>query len=229
MSLAKSNKSAARILAIDTAQAETVIGLGDKIKSWISDRDQSKKLLPKIDQLLHRQKVTPKQLRGIVINLGPGSFTGLRVGATVANGFGYGLKIPVVGMSEFDIIRAVYPKTDLIVLDAKRGELFTQEKAKAPRLISIIRLTELIKKGSRVYIDDYRLIPQIHEYLTGAGTIYIPGLSRRDKLAVMLRTAGQRVSRLAGKQVGRAGEKTKKFALVMPLYLRGVNIAKPKR
>lgn len=89
------------ILAIDTTSDETGIGLvGEgkpKIILWVSHRNQSKELLPKIDGLLKREKVKLAELKWVVVNLGPGSFTGLRVGISTANALGYGLNIPVIG------------------------------------------------------------------------------------------------------------------------------------
>lgn len=89
------------ILIIDTSDKETGIGLaGDSIhktKIWISNKNQSEELLVNIDKLLKENKVKPEQLKWISVNLGPGSFTGLRVGISVANAFGYGLDIPVIG------------------------------------------------------------------------------------------------------------------------------------
>lgn len=100
------------ILAIDTTEAHTGIGLAatgpkstparrgervTKIKTWVSQRNQSQELLPKIDQLLKVNQVKPEQLKWVAVNLGPGSFTGLRVGISTANAFGYGLQIPVIG------------------------------------------------------------------------------------------------------------------------------------
>lgn len=216
-----SSKMLNNILGIDTSHDETVIGLSspsttgsgssDKIVAWKSVRNQSKELLPKIDKLLVAQKIKPNKLKGVVVNLGPGSFTGLRVGVTVANGFGYGLKLPVAGLSEFEIIKKLYPKADVVVLDAKRGELFIQIGKSAPKLIPIGGLGRLIKTGMRVYIDDYRLIPLIHEQLKRAGTIYVPNLTRNEKMAAML------TARLP-----------KKFSQVRPVYLRGANITRPK-
>lgn len=92
------------ILAIDTIESETGIGItkniGNDIKTWISIRNQSKELLPNIDKLLKKNKIKPEQLKWVTVNLGPGSFTGLRVGISVANTFGYGLNIPVIGKSK---------------------------------------------------------------------------------------------------------------------------------
>ena len=94
------------VLAIDTTESDTGIGLIGpnvlKIKTWVSIRNQSKELLPNIDKLLKNNKVKSEQLKWIVINLGPGSFTGLRVGISIANAFGYGLNIPVIGKSKLD-------------------------------------------------------------------------------------------------------------------------------
>jgi tRNA A37 threonylcarbamoyladenosine modification protein TsaB len=89
------------ILAIDTTEENTGIGLAGesltKIKTWLSQRNQSQELLPNIDSLFKANKIKPEQLKWVVVNLGPGSFTGLRVGISVANAFGYGLQIPVLG------------------------------------------------------------------------------------------------------------------------------------
>jgi len=94
------------ILAIDTTESDTGIGLMGpnvlKIKTWISIKNQSQELLPNIDKLLKNNKIKPEQLKWVVINLGPGSFTGLRVGISIANAFGYGLNIPVIGKSKLE-------------------------------------------------------------------------------------------------------------------------------
>ncbi|AKM84917.1 TPA: tRNA (adenosine(37)-N6)-threonylcarbamoyltransferase complex dimerization subunit type 1 TsaB [Patescibacteria group bacterium] len=207
-----SSKMLNNILGIDTSHEETVIGLNGKLVVWKSVRNQSKELLPKIDKLLQEQKIKPAKLKGVAVNIGPGSFTGLRVGVTVANGFGYGLKLPVAGISEFDVVKMLYPKVDIIVLDAKRGELFIQASKTAPKLIPAGKLGGLIKTGTRVYLDDYRLVPATHEQLKKAGTIYIPNLTRSQKMTAML-----------------TAKLPKKFAQVLPVYLRGANITKSKK
>lgn len=192
--------------------AETVIGLNDEVVSWVSVRNQSKELLPAIDKLIRSEKLVPQKVRGIVVNTGPGSFTGLRVGLTVANGFGYGLKIPVMGMSEFGIIRLFYPKADLIALDAKRGDLFVQAGKQAPKMMPVGGLGRLIKKGTSIYIET-GLAVALHPQLKKAGTIYLAEIPRVEKMAAMLA----------------AVKLPKIFRPVMPLYLRGANITRSKK
>lgn len=207
------------ILGIDTATAETVIGLNEEVVSWVSDRrsaqssrprgNQSKELLPKIDTLIRGQKLTPQKLRGVAVNVGPGSFTGLRVGLTVANGFGFALKIPLMGISEFDITRLFFPKADLIVLDAKRNELFVQIKKQMPKLIPTAKLGGLIKRGMSVYVEP-NLALALHSQLEKAGTIYLGEIPRVERMTAVLATT----------------KLPKKFTPVLPLYLRGANITK---
>ncbi len=52
-------------------------------------------VLPMIYEILEKNKITMKDINSIRVNLGPGSFTGLRVGVTIANTLGTWLKIPI--------------------------------------------------------------------------------------------------------------------------------------
>lgn len=92
-----------KILLIDTSQDKTVIALSkeEKIidkKIWQAQYRQSETLLPAIDQLLKKNKLALKDLIGIIVNSGPGSYTGLRVGIATANALSFGLRIPIVGI-----------------------------------------------------------------------------------------------------------------------------------
>ncbi|AJQ96525.1 metal-dependent protease-like protein, putative molecular chaperone [Gynuella sunshinyii YC6258] len=62
-------------------------------------RQHAQKLLPIIDRLLSSHQTTLQQLTGIVFGRGPGSFTGIRIGASVAEGLALGLNIPVYPVS----------------------------------------------------------------------------------------------------------------------------------
>ena len=66
--------------------------LRQKTKNWASQV-----LLPLIDRLLKENNLSFSQLTEIRVNVGPGSFTGLRVGAAIANALGWLLEIPVNG------------------------------------------------------------------------------------------------------------------------------------
>lgn len=93
------------ILSIRTDKPEAELGLfyNDEQKDylvWQADRELSLTILEKITELLKRNDLSFQQLEGVVAYEGPGSFTGLRIGLTVANTLAYGLRIPVVGSAE---------------------------------------------------------------------------------------------------------------------------------
>lgn len=91
------------ILTIRTDQPEAEIGLFKDDKeltyvTWQAHRELSETLLAKIKEVLGSQGKDFTDLAGIVCYKGPGSFTGLRIGLTVANTLASDLDIPVVGV-----------------------------------------------------------------------------------------------------------------------------------
>lgn len=66
-------------------------------KSWQADRELAKKLLGELEGFLGEHNQQFATLHGLFLYQGPGSFTGLRIGATVMNTLAYGLSIPIVG------------------------------------------------------------------------------------------------------------------------------------
>lgn len=91
------------ILTIDTASNKKIVvgvtinGKKDLIKQKI-DKQKAQVVLPMIDALLKKHKLKLTDISEIRVETGPGSFTGLRVGVSIANAFGFVLKIPINGM-----------------------------------------------------------------------------------------------------------------------------------
>lgn len=85
-------------LFIDTSEKDTVtIGLDDKRYSKDARDKKSQTLLPFILETLEAQNASLADVTEIEVAPGPGSYTGLRVGATIANTMGYILSVPVNG------------------------------------------------------------------------------------------------------------------------------------
>lgn len=90
------------ILAIRTDQPEAELSLfkDDMLlvaETWTAHRQLAETIHLKISELLKSQKMAWSNVGGIVCFKGPGSFTGLRIGLSVANATAYGLTVPVVG------------------------------------------------------------------------------------------------------------------------------------
>ncbi len=98
-------------LYIDTRDnSKTIVGLDDKRIEKPTGPDKSQQVLGLINQILKRNKKTLKDLTEIEVETGPGSFTGLRVGISVANALGWALKIPVNGKKTGELVEPKYEK-----------------------------------------------------------------------------------------------------------------------
>jgi tRNA threonylcarbamoyladenosine biosynthesis protein TsaB len=88
---------------IDTAKIALEIGGVRFEKSSESRVMKSQMILPLIEEILHEHNLRIADVTEIEVALGPGSYTGLRVGATVANALAYLLDIPVNGKKSLAI------------------------------------------------------------------------------------------------------------------------------
>jgi tRNA threonylcarbamoyladenosine biosynthesis protein TsaB len=114
------------ILTLRTDSPEAEIGLyTDAMRlayeTWHAHRELSDQIHRKIETLLQSQGKTIGDLQGIACFAGPGSFTGLRIGITVADALAYGLTVPVVASQDEDwlataIIRLRNGENDKIAL-----------------------------------------------------------------------------------------------------------------
>lgn len=99
-------------LLIDTSSNQLIkVGLRIDNKEYISSQKIGKKkaqvVLPMIQKILEKGNLKLGDLTGIEVNNGPGSFTGVRVGITIANVLSFVLKIPVNGLKK-GIVAPVY-------------------------------------------------------------------------------------------------------------------------
>ena len=97
------------ILGIDTSCASAGVCLwrdGDTVKKIMQadKRTHSVKLLPEIQVLLSSENILPEQLDLIAVTIGPGSFTGVRIGGSTAKTLAYAVGKPVVGVGTLDAL-----------------------------------------------------------------------------------------------------------------------------
>jgi tRNA threonylcarbamoyladenosine biosynthesis protein TsaB len=111
-------------LAFDTATAVATSALvdGDEVLGERVSRAQT--LLEDVDALLRQAGAHPSDLGRLAVGLGPGSFTGVRIGLAVARGLALSLDVPGSGVSTLAALAAGAPDARPVI-DAKRREIFT--------------------------------------------------------------------------------------------------------
>lgn len=122
------------LLAIDTATRVISLALhdGDRVwaeTSWETANHHTVELAPAVAQMLDRANTAPAKLKGVAVALGPGSFTGLRIGLGLAKGMATALDLPLFGVPTLEILAASQPQFEGVlytVLQAGRGRVCVQ-------------------------------------------------------------------------------------------------------
>lgn len=121
------------LLNIDTALETAWVSLsndGEVLQSASSteQKDHAAWLHPAIRTLLQHTEITLHQLEAVAVSIGPGSYTGLRVGLSAAKGFCYALNIPLIAVGTLEILASAVKDeaTDLVcpLIDARRMEVY---------------------------------------------------------------------------------------------------------
>ena len=111
-------------LAFDTATEKATSALVDDGEVLGERVSRAATLLEDVDALLRQAGASPRELDALAVGVGPGSFTGVRIGLAVARGLALALDLPGAGVSTLDALAAGAPGA-LPVIDARRREVFT--------------------------------------------------------------------------------------------------------
>ena len=111
-------------LAFDTATEAATSALVDDGEVLAERVSRAQTLLEDVDALLRQAGARPGDLDRLAVGLGPGSFTGVRIGLAVARGLALALDLPGSGVSTLAALAAGAPGA-LPVVDARRREVFT--------------------------------------------------------------------------------------------------------
>ncbi len=117
-----------KILAIDTSVSVSVALLnGTEVLAEVTKTEhgiQGEQTAAIISQLLDQTGLSTGDLTNVVVGVGPGPFTGLRVGIATAQAFGFAKQIPVTGICSLDAVAQDFGKDCVVVTDARRKELY---------------------------------------------------------------------------------------------------------
>jgi len=161
---------APKILAFDTSSVRGSVALleGAELRTELrlnSLQTHSTLLLSSIDFLLGRTGWSLNDLNLVAVGIGPGSFTGIRIGIATAIGFAQSLNIPFAGVSGLDVLahQYIFPDGEIgAVLDAHRSQVYYGE------YVSRNGKIRQAKKSALVYVSDLeRQLADRHLYIVG--------------------------------------------------------------
>jgi tRNA threonylcarbamoyladenosine biosynthesis protein TsaB len=134
---ARNDRSEPTLLAIDTAGSACSVAVGCGAAVLAAERQglrhgHAEALLPMIDRVMQAAGLRSAALKGIAVAVGPGGFTGIRVGLGAAHGIALALPARLIGVTSFAAVAAALadgddvPETVLVALDSRRDDLYVQ-------------------------------------------------------------------------------------------------------
>jgi len=139
------------ILAFDTATERATSALVDDGELLGERVSRASTLLADVDALVRQAGAHPRDVTGLAVGIGPGSFTGIRIGLAVARGLALALGVPAAGVSTLDALAAGAPGATPVI-DAKRREVFVPgPRVLAPADLSLASGTVCVGDGALRY------------------------------------------------------------------------------
>jgi len=223
-----------RILGIETSTGVCSVALtdGERMGDELSIAEglvHSEKLIPLIDRVLKRNSLPLKRLDGIAVSVGPGSFTGVRIGVATARAFAQVLDIPLAGVLSLDALAgrsfAAEMRDGMLVcpvIDAMRREVYTalysrdKDTLEKHAPCGIKDIDELMKTLKEKREDIFFLGEAVDLY----GGLIKKTLGGKARIAP---EKGRYASALSIASIGLkmlGGGYKKSFAEVLPVYVR---------
>jgi tRNA threonylcarbamoyladenosine biosynthesis protein TsaB len=185
-------------------------------------RDQAARLLPAVETVLAEAAIDRRALTLIAVTIGPGSFTGVRVGLAAARGLAVGLAVPLAGITTTAVLLAQAAARDRLVIaaiDSRLGDWFCAigEGDAAPFVSSARDLAGRLA-GRPCLVVGTGVKTLVNE-LVAAGVDAIAEEAVPDAVTLARLAAEAGVEAWRGRNAAEG--------LPRPLYLRGVNITLP--
>jgi len=141
------------ILVLDTSTERAAIGLstrtgGQYTASTAAARRHGRDLIPRLGAILAEAGLSPRDVDLFAVGLGPGSYTGLRVGLAAAKTLAYATGAPIVGLDSMEVVGRNAPASAVrisVVADAQRSEVYVAEFVRAAPEAPLVET-----RGSRI-------------------------------------------------------------------------------
>lgn len=153
------------ILFIDTSTSYPIVSIieNNNIKAMFNkkiDTDISVSIFSILDTMFKELNITPQDIKKIFIANGPGSFTGTRIGVTIAKVYGYSLNVDLIPVSTLEVLAGGVNKDYIVpVIDARRGFVYAGiydkdlNKIVDDRYISFDKLKEELEGKDYVFVS----------------------------------------------------------------------------
>lgn len=158
-----------KMLAFDTCLDKTYVTLTDGVEfknKIIVSNDKnyhSAYLISTIVEMLKSANMEPKDLDCVAIDIGPGSFTGIRACTTVARMLAQQLNIQAIGVSSLEILSRILGGNDLVALDARKNKAYLYDG----KILGAIELEEVDKiVANKRLITDNSLFERFSQHTT---------------------------------------------------------------
>lgn len=228
------------ILGIDTATATASVALvedgrliSEEIRSSARQRGPGSRgnhaeiLLPAIETVLSKAGVSLPAISAFAVSIGPGSFTGLRIGLSTVKGLVYGSEIPVVGIPTLEAIARKVTGWDGLIcplLDARKKEVYTALFRR--RAGALERLTEDLVSSAEAIIERVAALDGgepclfIGDGIQGYGRLITAALGGRSRVTLgeVYPSTACAVAQLGEARLAR--QERDPVGAMVPLYLR---------
>ena len=153
----------AYIINIETATKNCSVSLGkdeqliDVLEYAGESYSHAEKLHVFIARILNKNRLSANNLDAVAVSMGPGSYTGLRIGVSAAKGLAYNLDIPLIAVSTLEnLAHKIKTKSGYIIpiIDARRMEVYSAVYDYRHRLIRDVQADLLEDKPFEKYLDD---------------------------------------------------------------------------
>ena len=116
-------------------------------------------LMSTLQEILSVNNIKPQDVNLIAVNVGPGSFTGIRACVTVARVMAQQLNCKAVGVSSLEILAQIAPKNPLIALDARKNCAYLYCDGEIKGAVQIEEVQKIINSGDYTVITDNKFKP----------------------------------------------------------------------
>jgi len=179
-------------LAIDTSGVDQALVVLDGRRQlaaddWVRDRTDPP-VLVRLDAVVRRAGGKPDDIEGVVAARGPGSFTGLRVGLSLAAGLAYARHIPLYVADSLAILarRATGDPASVALRDAGRREVYAWREGEPARRLPVDELAGWLPAAARVIVEP---AGSLATWAPGLAHLELPAGERRPLSAALLDSA----------------------------------------